>query len=139
MDVAVGDFNGDSDLDLVVTNRRSAVLALVRGIGFTLRHPIRTLGLAVLCAGCMTVGRDFPVAPVDSVEIGTTTMADVRRLFGEPWRRGVEDGERTWTFAKYHYNVFGATQTRDLKVRFDAKDRVVAFSFNSTFPEDAKR
>jgi hypothetical protein len=100
---------------------------------------IATLGLAVLCAGCMTVGRDFPVAPVDSIEIGTTTMADVHRLFGEPWRQGVEDGERTWTFAKYHYNVFGATQTRDLKVRFDAKDRVVAFSFNSTFPEDAQR
>jgi hypothetical protein len=99
---------------------------------------IAVAALAALCGGCMSVGRDFPVAPVDSIEIGTTTMTDVRSLFGEPWRQGVEDGERTWTYAKYHYSAFSETRTRDLKVRFDAQGRVVSFSFNSTYPEDAR-
>ncbi len=94
--------------------------------------------LALWTAGCVTIGREFPVDPVQQVQIGTTTRADVQRLFGEPWRIGIEDGSRTWTYALYRYSAFGPEQTRDLVVRFDAAGVVRSYSFNSTHPEDAR-
>ena len=87
--------------------------------------------------GCMTVGQDFPVDPVREIEIGVTSRDDVQRMFGDPWRTGIEDGERTWTYGIYRYSIFGYAVTRDLVVRFDATGLVSSYSFNSTRPEDA--
>jgi outer membrane protein assembly factor BamE (lipoprotein component of BamABCDE complex) len=94
---------------------------------------------AALLAGCVTVGRDFPAKQVAKLHIGTTTQEQVRGLFGTPWRTGVEDGQRTWTYGHYHYTLLGNTQTRDLVVRFDEHNVVASYSFNSTNPDDAPR
>ena len=64
-----------------------------RGIGARGRAAALLLALGLSLPGCFTVGKDFPVEPVAQLEIGTTTRADVRRLFGDPWRVGVEDGD----------------------------------------------
>jgi outer membrane protein assembly factor BamE (lipoprotein component of BamABCDE complex) len=101
------------------------------------RRMVVALAAAALFSGCLNVGRDFPVAPVSQLEVGVTTRAEVRERFGEPWRTGVEDGQKTWTYGRYHYSLFGPAQTRDLVVRFDAQGRVASFAFNSTHPEDA--
>lgn len=53
-------------------------------------------------------------------------------MFGEPWRTGIEDGKRTWTYAHYRYSLFGPEQTRDLLVRFDDEGNVVSYSYNTT-------
>jgi hypothetical protein len=92
---------------------------------------------ALLLAGCLTVGRPFPVDPVRDIRIGQTTKDDVHRTFGEPWRTGLEDGQRTWTYGHYRYAALGTTRTRDLVIRFDDRGRVVSYTFNSTYPEDA--
>ena len=94
--------------------------------------------LLLLLSGCVTIGHDFPVEPVPEIQIGTTTRDDVRQMFGEPWRVGIEDGRRTWTYALYRYSAFSPAQTRDLLVRFDAGGVVSSYSFNSTHPEDAQ-
>lgn len=91
--------------------------------------------LAALClpfSGCMpSVGRPFPVKQVRQLEIGTTTKAEVRKMFGDPWRTGIEDGFRTYTYGEYSVN-----KTRDLVIRFDDKDLVKSYSFSSSYPED---
>ena len=97
------------------------------------------MAAAALLVACVTVGRDFPAKRVAKLHIGTTTQDEVRALFGTPWRTGVEDGQRTWTYGHYHYALLGNTQTRDLVVRFDANDVVASYTFNSTNPEDAPR
>jgi outer membrane protein assembly factor BamE (lipoprotein component of BamABCDE complex) len=89
-------------------------------------------------AGCLTVGRDFEAGNVSRLRIGATTREQVRDLFGEPWRTGVEDGQRTWTYGRYRYALLGTTQTRDLVVRFDERDVVASYTFNSTDPADAR-
>ena len=93
---------------------------------------------ALALAACMTVGRPFPVEAVREIELGKTTQDQVRRRFGEPWRTGLEDGQRTWTYGHYRYAALGTTRTRDVVIRFDDKGRVVSYSFNSTYPEDAR-
>ena len=93
-------------------------------------------GLAVSIGACLTVGREFPTRPVHELRNGETTRDEVRRLFGEPWRVGVEDGQRTWTYGHYRYALLGTTQTRDLVVRFDDRGVVASYSFNTTTPDD---
>ena len=86
--------------------------------------------------GCATVGAKFPVEPVDQIVIGQTTRADVQRMFGNPWRIGVDDGDTTWTYGHYRYKLFGRAKTRDLVVRFDANGVVSSYTFNTTEHED---
>ena len=95
--------------------------------------------VASLLVACVTVGREFPTQQVSKLKIGTTTQAQVTKLFGTPWRTGVEDGQRTWTYGHYHYALLGNTQTRDLVVRFDDAGVVASYTFNSTNPDDAPR
>lgn len=106
------------------------------------RHPVRVfqclgvLALATLLSSCASVGREFPVSPVSEIQIGRTTQAAVRSMFGEPWRVGMEDGRRTWTYGKYRYRLFGEPSTTDLIVRFDEKNVVVSYSFSTTEHEE---
>ncbi|MAE70432.1 MAG: hypothetical protein CME06_08200 [Gemmatimonadetes bacterium] len=86
--------------------------------------------------GCVRVGRDFPATDVPDIEIGETTRADVRVMFGEPWRTGIENGDPTWTFGRYEYKLFGETETKDLVIRFDSRGVVSGYSFNRSNPQE---
>jgi outer membrane protein assembly factor BamE (lipoprotein component of BamABCDE complex) len=83
-------------------------------------------------SGCFTVGHDFPVDQVSAIKIGKSTQTDIRSMFGSPWRIGMEDGQRTWTYGKYRYSAFSETKTQDLVIRFDDQGKVVSFTFNTT-------
>jgi hypothetical protein len=89
---------------------------------------------AVTSTGCLTVGRDFPADRVGEIAIGKTTRDEIHRMFGEPWRTGLEDGRRTWTYGHYRYKLFGTTETRDLVVRFEPNGTVASYTFNSAPP-----
>lgn len=91
----------------------------------------------LLCvSSCATIGRDFPESQVSEIRIGETTQAQIRDMFGSPWRVGIEDGQPTWTYGKYRYRLFGHANTKDLVIRFDEKDVVVSYSFNTTEHEE---
>jgi outer membrane protein assembly factor BamE (lipoprotein component of BamABCDE complex) len=100
--------------------------------------PHLILGMALLSAslftGCATVGRDFPSYQVPRIKIGETTQTDIRSMFGSPWRTGIEDGTRTWTYGKYRYGLFGGTSTQDLVVRFNDEGVVTSYTYNTTEP-----
>lgn len=57
-------------------------------------------------------GRDFSVAPVRTIENDVTTQKEILRYFGEPARKGLENGYETWTYS-YQSCEFG--QLRDFK------------------------
>ena len=100
-------------------------------------RPLTTLMLLVALSlpmtGCMpTVGEAFPVYKVRQIEVEKTTMAEIREMFGEPWRTGLENGERTWTYGEYGVNL-----SRDLVIRYDEQNVVKSYSFSSSEPEDA--
>jgi hypothetical protein len=99
--------------------------------------PLTTLilfvALSLPVTGCMpTVGKAFPFYKVRQVEVEKTTMAEIREMFGEPWRTGLENGERTWTYGEYGVNI-----SRDLVIRYDDQNVVKSYSFSSSEPEDA--
>jgi hypothetical protein len=90
------------------------------------------IAFVALMAGCATVGHDFPAVHVSDIHINKTTQQEVRDMFGPPWRVGNEDGQRTWTYGKYVYRVFGEGSTQDLVIRFNDKNVVASFTFNTT-------
>ncbi|MDG5501221.1 outer membrane protein assembly factor BamE [Marinobacter sp. BGYM27] len=90
------------------------------------------LASVVLAAGCATVGKDFATHNVDQIKIDKTTRADVQEMFGEPWRTGMEDGKRTWTYGKYRWSAFSDAETTDLVVRFNEDGTVDSYVYNST-------
>jgi hypothetical protein len=94
------------------------------------------LGLALLIGACATVGHDFPVERVPEIRLHQTTQDEIRGMFGEPWRTGLDDGQVTWTYGKYRYALFSQASTTDLVLRFDADGKVVSYTFNTT--EDGK-
>ena len=95
-----------------------------------------TLAVVLSAAGCVSVGKKFPVEQVPNIEIGVHSKSDIERLFGRPWRTGLEDGEITWTYGDYKRSLGGETHTRDLIVRFNADGIVSSYSFSSDKPED---
>lgn len=86
-------------------------------------------------AGCITVGKSFPVDPVRGIKIGQTTKQDALALFGKPWRTGIEDGDETWTYGHYQYRLFGNSNTCDLVLRFNKEDKVISYTYNSNYSE----
>ncbi len=85
-------------------------------------------------AGCanFNVGYDFPADQVKNIQIGITNKEEIRNTFGEPWRLGLENGQETWTYGKYHYRGFKETGAKDLVVRFTEKDIVESYTFSAT-------
>ena len=86
--------------------------------------------------GCASVGQPFSTEPVSEIVIGKTTQDNIQNLFGDPWRVGLENGKKTWTYGFYQYSLINKTQTKDLVVRFDDQGLVSSYTFNSTNPDD---
>ena len=100
-------------------------------------RPLTTLMLLIAISlpvtGCMpTVGEAFPFDKVRQIEVDKTTMAEIREMFGDPWRTGLENGDKTWTYGEYGVNL-----SRDLVIRYDEQNVVKSYSFSSSEPEDA--
>lgn len=91
-----------------------------------------SVGMLFLVTGCANVGHEFPDQRVDELRIGDTTQQEVRQMFGEPWRVGLQDGMRTWTYGKYHYTLLGSPTTKDLVIRFDSDNVVKSYTYNTT-------
>ena len=100
--------------------------------------PIAPCGFAlaaaalVLVCSCATIGRSFPPERVSLIRIGETSNAQLLGHFGLPYRRGIEDGDSTWTYVHYKVKLFGENlRTRDLYLRFDERGIVKSFTYNS--------
>ena len=95
--------------------------------------PIALLGLVIaLLTGCASVGHPFPASQISSIHIGETTQDDIYRTFGTPWRTGIENGMKTWTYGDYQYSVFSETSTEDLVIKFDQRGIVASYVFNTS-------
>lgn len=98
-------------------------------------RPLLFLCCGLILAGCVSAGKDFNVQMVRQIQLHQTTRAQIEQMFGPPWRTGIEDGKKTWSYGYYKYGA-SDTLSRDLVVRFDANGTVSSYTFNSSYPED---
>lgn len=94
--------------------------------------PIFGMSLFLLLSACASMGHEFPAGQVQSIRIGETTQNDIFATFGKPWRTGIENGLKTWTYGDYHYNAFSESETEDLLIKFDKHGKVSSYTYNST-------
>jgi outer membrane protein assembly factor BamE (lipoprotein component of BamABCDE complex) len=88
--------------------------------------------LLMLSSGCASVGHSFPASQVPTIRIGETTQNDIYTTFGAPWRTGVDNGMKTWTYGDYRYGLFNDSSTEDLVIKFDKRGVVSSFTYNTT-------
>jgi hypothetical protein len=87
--------------------------------------------LLLALSGCFTVGRDFAATPVRNIQNNVTTQSEVFANFGEPVRRGLENGLETWTYS-YNYYQFGQLRdSKELHVIFNKDETVRSYSFTA--------
>lgn len=101
-----------------------------------MKKTIALLLLMLFLTACASVGQPYPEDKVGELRIGETTRSEVRQLFGDPWRTGLESGQETWTYGHYRYSVFAAEQTSDLVVRFNEQGRVASYTYNRTLDNE---
>lgn len=90
------------------------------------------LFVIIFCTACVSVGHDFSSDKVSHIKIGISTKSDMRSMFGSPWRVGLEDGESTWTYGRYHYGLFAEKNAKDLIILFDDTGVVASYTFSTT-------
>ncbi len=94
-----------------------------------------SLVILTACAG-LTIGREFPSPTRETIKNGTTTKADLVRIFSEPTQVGMDDGDTTWTWIFVRRSP-DQELTKQLTVRFRDGGVVKSYSY-SNFPEDMR-
>ncbi|OHE20306.1 MAG: hypothetical protein A2525_03675 [Sulfurimonas sp. RIFOXYD12_FULL_36_11] len=90
------------------------------------------IGVLLMSSGCARVGYEFNSEQVRQIKIGETTQNDITVMFGQPWRKGIENGVTMWTYGRYTYRLIGEADTKDLVVKFDGRGKVISYTFNTT-------
>ncbi|MGZ8190640.1 MAG: hypothetical protein ACXWTS_05355 [Methylococcaceae bacterium] len=98
------------------------------------RNTLRGLIISLLLSlsGCASIGHEFPSGQVSAIRIGETTQNDIFTTFGTPWRTGLDNGMKTWTYGDYRYSLFNDSSTEDLVIKFDKRGVVSSFTYNTT-------
>ena len=86
---------------------------------------------ALLIAGCLQQGRDFAVRPVKNIQTNLTTKTEIFNHFGEPLRKGLENGYETWTYSYQYYEFGQLRDSKELHVVFNKDDTVRNYSFSA--------
>jgi len=82
-------------------------------------------------SGCIPIGRDFPATPVRNIENNKTTQQQIFAAFGEPVRRGLENGLETWTYSYHYYELGQLKDSKELHVVFNKNNTVKSYSFTA--------
>lgn len=84
-----------------------------------------------LLSGCLTIGRDFGTSPVKTIQNNVTTQKEIFAYFGEPIRRGLENGYESWTYSYQYYELGQLRDSKELFVVFNKDNTVRSYSFST--------
>ena len=68
--------------------------------------------------GCGTTGKNFNESLHKNIVVGSTTHKEIQAMFGSPFKKGVQNGYKTWTYEYNFYNVLGNNITKDIIIVF---------------------
>ena len=90
------------------------------------------LGLLLVLGGCGTVGKDFDTSKISKIANGTTTRAEIRKMFGEPFKMGTQNGLPVWIYEHNLYHSIKADKSKNLVVIFGSNGVVQSHQFMSS-------
>ena len=84
------------------------------------------------CGG--TVGKKFKTSKVENIINGTTTQAEIKNMFGKPFKTGIQNGKPIWVYEYNRYNLLKNETSRDLIIVFGPSGVVQSHQFMSNEP-----
>ena len=92
------------------------------------------VGIILISNGCGTVGKSFNASKVESIVNGTTTRSDIKKMFGEPFKIGVQNGQPIWVYEDNYYSIIREETSKDLIIIFRPDGIVQSYQFMSSKP-----
>ena len=83
-----------------------------------LKISLTTITLTLFFLGCGTAGKNFDESLYSNIVKGTTTQKEIQAMFGPPFKKGVQNGSKIWTYEYNAYNSLGNDITKDIVVVF---------------------
>ena len=92
------------------------------------------VGIILLPGGCGTAGKSFNASKIRSIVNGTTTQSDIKKIFGEPFKTGIQNGQPIWVYEDNHYSIIREETSKDLIIIFSPDGIVQSYQFMSSKP-----
>ena len=67
---------------------------------------------------CGSTGKNFNESLYKNIIAGTTTQKEIQAMFGPPFKKGVQNDFKTWTYEYNFYNALGNNITKDMNIVF---------------------
>ena len=92
------------------------------------------VGIILISNGCGTVGKSFNTSKVESIVSGITTQSDIKKVFGEPFKIGIQNGKPIWVYEDHFYSIIREETSKDLIIIFNSDGIVQSYQFMSSKP-----
>jgi len=92
------------------------------------------VGIILISNGCGTVGKSFNISKVESIVNGITTRSDIKKIFGEPFKIGIQNGQPIWVYEDHHYSIISEEKSKDLIIIFSPNGIVKSYQLMSSKP-----
>ena len=90
------------------------------------------VGIILLQGGCSTTGKSFNTSKIESIVNETSTRADIKKMFGEPFKTGIQNGQPIWIYEDNHYSIIREETSKDLIIIFNLDGIVQSYQFMSS-------
>ena len=90
------------------------------------------VGIVLISNGCGTVGKSFSTSKVESIVNGISTQSDIKKMFGEPFKIGIQNGQPIWVYEDHHYSIIREGTSKDLIIIFSPDGIVQSYQFMSS-------
>jgi hypothetical protein len=87
--------------------------------------------LTLILVGCFSTGRDFVTTPIKNIQNNVTTQKEIFSYFGEPHRKGLENGYETWSYSYQYYELGQLRDSKELYVVFNKDLTVRSYSYTA--------
>ena len=92
------------------------------------------VGIVLISNGCGTVGKSFNTSKIESIVNGITTRSDIKKMFGEPFKIGIQNSQPIWVYEDHHYSIISNDTSKDLIIIFSPDGTVQSHQFMSSKP-----
>ena len=90
------------------------------------------VGIVLISNGCGNVGKSFKTSQVESIVNGITTQSDIKKIFGKPFKIGIQNGEPIWVYEDHYYSIIREETSKDLIIIFNPDGIVQSYQFMSS-------
>ena len=91
--------------------------------------------LAIFFSGCGTVGKNFDESLYSNIAKGTTTHKEIQSMFGPPFKKGIQNGYRVWTYEYNYVNTLGSDIIKDMIIVFEKNGVVKSHQLMTNTPK----